>query len=69
MKNEIKTINGGKEGKYGENFVKTKFDADDNLPSNKLLKWLMLTIIVRFVFEESGRFYPEFYLGECLYEL
>ena len=29
----------------------------------------MWTIIVRFVFEESGKFYPKFYLGECLYEL
>ena len=55
-KNEIKTINGGKEGEYGKNFIKIKFDTDNNLPLNKPLKLRMLTIIVRSVFEEDGKF-------------
>ena len=38
IKNEIKTINGGKEGKYGKHFINIKFNLDDNLPLNKLLK-------------------------------
>ena len=38
IKNEIKTINGGKEGKYGKYFINIKFNLDDNLPLNKLLK-------------------------------
>ena len=63
IKNEIKTINGGKEGKYDENFMKIKFDTDDNLPLNKLLKLHMLIIIVRSVFEEGGKFYPQIYLA------
>ena len=29
----------------------------------------MLTIIVRSVFEGEGKFYPQVYLDECLYEL
>ena len=29
----------------------------------------MLTIIVRSIFEEDGKFYPQVYLGGCLYEL
>ena len=29
----------------------------------------MLTIIVRNFFEEDGKFYPQVYLDECLYEL
>ena len=29
----------------------------------------MLTIIVRHVFEDEGKFYPQVYLDECLYEL
>ena len=69
IKNEIKTINGAKEGKYGGNFMKIKFDTDDNLPLNKLLKLHMLIIIVRSVFEEGGKFYPQLYLDECLNEL
>ena len=34
--------------------MKKNFDADDNLPLNKLLKLRMLTIIVRSVFKEDG---------------
>ena len=49
--------------------MKIKFDIDDDMPLNKLLKMHMLTIVVRFVFEEDGKFYPQIYLDECLYEL
>ena len=28
----------------------------------------MLTIIVRSVLEDEGKFYPQVYLDECLYE-
>ena len=36
--NKIKTINGGKKGEYGKDFMKIKFDTDDNLPLHKPLK-------------------------------
>ena len=49
--------------------MKIKFDADDNLPLNKQLKLHMLTMIVRSVFEEDGKFYPQLYLNDCLHEL
>ena len=45
--------------------MKIKFNTDDNL----LLKLHLLTIIVRCVFEEDGKFYPELYLDDYLYEL
>ena len=69
IKNEIETINGGKKGEYGKDFMKIKFNTDDNLPLNKPLKLHLLTIIVRCIFEEDGKFYPQFYLDDCLYEL
>ena len=47
--------------------MKIKFDTNDNLPLNKPLKLPMLTIIVRSVFEEEGKFYPQVYLDGCLY--
>ena len=65
----MKTINGGKEGEYGQDFKQIKFDTDDNLPLNKQLKQHILTIIVRCVIEEDGKFYLQVYLDECLYEL
>ena len=47
IKNEIETINGGKEGEYGKDVMKIKFNTDDNLPLNKPLKLHLLTIIIR----------------------
>ena len=38
IKNEIETINSGIKGEYGKDFVKIKFNTDDNLPLNKPLK-------------------------------
>ena len=69
IKNEIETINGGKKGEYGKDFMKIKLETDDNLSLNKHLKLHMLTIIVRSVFEEDGKFYQQLYLDDALYEL
>ena len=68
IKNEIKTINGGKEGEYSKIFKKIKFDTNDNLSLNKPLKLHMLTIIVRSIFEEDSKLYLQVYLDECLHE-
>ena len=58
-----------KKGEYGKDFVKTKFDTDDNLPLNKQLKLHMLTIIVRSVFKEDSKFHLQLYSGHCFYKL
>ena len=49
--------------------MKIKFDSNDDLPLNKQLKFPTMTIIVRSVFEENGKFYPQIYFDDCLYEL
>ena len=49
--------------------MRIKFNSDDYLPLNKILKLRMLTIIVRSVFEEDGKYYPQVFLDECLYEV
>ena len=69
VKNEIKTINSGKEGDYSKDFMRIKFNTDDDLPLNKLLKLHIWTIVVRSVFEKDRKFCPQIYLDECLYEL
>ena len=69
IKNEIESISGGKKGKHGKDFMKIKFNTNDNLLLNKPLNLYRLTIIVRCIFEEDGKFYPQLYLGDCLYEL
>ena len=69
IKNEIETVNDGKKGEYGKNFMKIKFDIDDNLPLNKTLKLHNMAIVIRSVFEEDDTFYPQIYLDQCLCEL
>ena len=69
IKNEIKAINGGKENDYGKDYMKIKFNSDDDLPLNKPLKFHAMTIIIRSVFEEGGKLYPQVFLDDALYEL
>ena len=49
--------------------MKIKFNLNDDLPLNKQLKFTTVTMVVRSVFEDDGNYYPQVYLGECLYEL
>ena len=58
-----------KPGEYGKEFIKIKFSSDDNLPLNKTLKLHNSTVIVRSVFKEDGKYYPQIFLDEFLYEL
>ena len=69
IKYHIQTKNVGKSGEYDKDYMKIKFNLDDDLPLNKILKLHMLTIIVRSVFEEDGKYYPQVFLDECLYEV
>ena len=50
IKNEIKPINGDKENNYGKDYMKIKFNSDNDLPLNKPLKFHAMTIIIRSVF-------------------
>ena len=68
IKCHIQTINAGKSGEYQKNYMKIKFNSDNDLPLNKMLKLHILTIIVRSVFEEDVKYYPQVFLDECLIE-
>ena len=41
----------------------------DDLPLNKPIKLCLLRVIIRSVFSEVGKFYPQLFLGDALYEL
>ena len=49
--------------------MKIKFDSDDDLPLNKILKFHVLTIIIRNVFEKDKKCYLQIFLDDCLYEI
>ena len=54
---------------YEKDYMKIKFNSDDNLPLNKPLKFHNMTITIRSVFEEDGKLYLQVFLDDTLYEL
>ena len=68
IRNKIKKISGN-ECDYEKDYMKIKFNSDDDLPLNKALKFHNITITIRSVFKEDGKLYPQVFLDETLYEL
>ena len=66
IKNQIVKINNGLEGEYDNDYMKIKFDSDDDLPVNKVMKFYDLTVIIRSVFERDGKYYPQIFLDNSL---
>ena len=46
--------------------MKIKFSSDNNLPLNKILKLHMLKIVVRSVFQEDNKYYPQVFFRGLL---
>ena len=69
IKKEIEMINGGKELIFEKDYTEIRVNTDDDVPLNKQLKFPTLTIIIRCVFQEGEKLYPQIYLDECLYQL
>ena len=44
--------------------MKIKFNLDDDLPLNKPLKFHLMTITMRSVFEEDGKLYLQVFLED-----
>ena len=49
-KNQIETINGGEPIKYRKDFIKIRFESDDDLPLGKILSIPSMVIVTRSVF-------------------
>ena len=57
-----------KKNDYGKYYMKILFNSDVCLLLNKLLKFHAMTIIIRSVFEEDSKLYPQAFLDDPLYE-
>ena len=68
IKNKIKEVNSG-ECDYENDYMKIKFNSDDDLLLNKPLKFDNMIITIRSAFEEDGKLYPQVFLYDTLYEL
>ena len=70
IKEIIKKINDhGQQIKYDGNYMKIKFNTDDNIPLNKIIYFPTITIIIRSVTKKDGKYYPQLFLDDCLYEV
>ena len=70
IRDKIKEISSG-ECDYENDYMKIKFNFDDNLPLNKLLKFHNVTITIRSVLEEDRKLYlfTKVFLDDTLYEI
>ena len=68
IKNKIEEVSSGK-CDYEKDYMKIKFNSDDDLPLNKPLRFHNMTMIIRSVFEENGKLYPQVFLDDTLHEL
>ena len=69
IKDCIEKINGSELGEYDKDYMKIKFNSVDDIPLNKQLNFLSITVIIRNIFEKDGKYYPQIFLDECLYEV
>ena len=69
FKKEIERLMVIKKIEYGKDFQKIRFESNDDLPLNRPVKLHLLTIIIRCVFSEDDKFYPQLFLDDALYEL
>ena len=49
--------------------MKIKFDSNDSFPLNKRIEIPIVAIVVRAVFYENDKYYPQMFLEECLYRI
>ena len=57
IRDKIKEISSD-ECDYEKDYMKIKFDSDDDLLFNKPLKFHLMIITIKSVFEENGKLYP-----------
>ena len=52
-----------------EKYMKIKLNSNDELPLNNTVEIHSMVIVVRAVFHENNKYYPQISLDECLYKL
>ena len=68
IRNKIKKIS-REEYDYEKDYMKIKFDSDNDLSLNKKLKFHNMVVTIRSVFEEDCKLCPQLFLDDALYEL
>ena len=63
----IRSINQNSDD-YDEKYINIRFNSDDELPINKAIEIPSMVIVVRAVFHENSKYYPQVFL-DFLYKL
>ena len=54
---------------YDKDYMKLKFESNVNLPIDNIVNMHQITIIIRSVFAQNGKFHPQLFLDDALHEL
>ena len=49
--------------------MRIKFESNDNLPTDNIVNIHQVTIIIRSIFAQNGKIYPQLFLDDGLYKL
>ena len=66
VKDQIKTISGDNPIEYGKDFMKARFESNDDLPLGKILNIFVCIIVVESVFQRDNNYYPQVLLHEYM---
>ena len=61
--------NTGSIAQYDKDYMRIKIESNDNLPTDNIVNMHQVTIIIRSVFAQNGKYYPQLFLDSGLYEL
>ena len=53
---------------YDEDYVKIRFDSNNILPVDKDVNIHLATIVIRAIFAQDGKYYPQLFLDDGLYK-
>ena len=54
---------------YDEKYMKIEFDSNDKLLLNKLIQIPVMAIVVRGIFYQNNKYYPQVFLDKCMYKI
>ena len=49
--------------------MRIKFSTNDNILRDKIIHFPTITITIRSVAQKRGKYYPQLFLDDCLYEV
>ena len=67
--NIISKKNNNTNCEYDKDYKKIKLLNDDSILLKKMIYFPTITVIIRCIFGKGGKYYPQVYLDDCLYQI